>query len=135
MLANLETFPRNEGLLTNVCACRAIRDCMEQANQATGVADSLLVPNNLFVRAIALIFWPVFVFLDAELFVCLAHGKHKEEGMGRPRYKGKEFGVVDTEDVVEGKLVRQTELVNEGRHDLRVVLCRMLLGVCRGKPE
>lgn len=97
---------------------------MEQANQATGVADSLLVPNHFFVRAMALIFWPIFVFLDAEFFVRLAHGKHEEEGMGRPRYKGKEFGVVDTEDVVEGKLVRQAELVNEGRHDLRVVLKR-----------
>lgn len=55
--------------------------------------------------------------------------------MSRPRYKGEEFRVVDTEDVVEGKLVGQAELVNEARHDLRVVLCRMLLGVCRGKLE
>jgi hypothetical protein len=30
---------------------------------------------------------------------------------------------------VESKLLRQTELVNESGHDIRVVLCRALAGV------
>jgi hypothetical protein len=103
---------------------------VEQANQTTGVADSLLVPNNLLVWTVALVFWPIFVFLDAKLLVCLAHREYEEEGMGGSRYESKEFRVVDAEDVVKGKLVRQAELVNKSRHDLWVVLCCVLLDVC-----
>lgn len=104
---------------------------MEKANQPTSIANGLLVPDNLFLRAVSLVFCLFLVFLDAELLVCLADGKNKQQGVGRPRHKSKEFRLVDAEDVVEGQLLRQAELVDEARHDLWVVFWGVLLDAGR----
>jgi hypothetical protein len=97
---------------------------VQQAHQAASVADGLLVPDDLFPRAAALVLWAVFVFLDAELLICLVHRKYQQEGMGGAWHKGEQLGLVDAENIVEGEPCAETQLVHECVHDLGVVLWR-----------
>ena len=97
---------------------------MEQSDQTTCVADCLLVPDDLFTSTRACILGSVLVFFASKLLICLAHGKDKQQGMGRARYECEQLGFVDAEHVVEGKLLRKAKLVDERGHDLRVVLCK-----------
>jgi hypothetical protein len=64
--------------LTDIGACSAIRDSVEQADEATGITDGLLVPDDLFIRTMALIFCLVFVFLNAECLVGVTNGEDEE---------------------------------------------------------
>jgi hypothetical protein len=95
---------------------------MEQADQATGIPNGLLIPNNLLFRAVALVLGAVFILLNAELFVCLTNGEHQKQGVGGARDECKQLWLVDAEDVVESQIRGQTELVDQGGHDLGVVL-------------
>lgn len=95
---------------------------MEKADQTTGIANCLLVPDDFFFRAVALIQRLVFVLLNTELLVGLANGEDEEQGMGRAGHEGEQLGLVDAEDVVECKLLRQPKLVDESGHDFWVVL-------------
>lgn len=51
---------------------------MEQTDQTTGITNSLLVPDDLFIWAMTLIFRLVLVFLYSKLFVCLTDGEDEE---------------------------------------------------------
>ena len=97
---------------------------MEQSDQTTCVADCLLVPDDLFASTRACILGFVLVFFASKLLICVAHGKDKQQGMGRARYEREQLGFVDAEHVVEGQLLRKAKLVDERGHDLRVVLCK-----------
>lgn len=96
---------------------------MEQADQSAGVCDCLFVPDHFFLVTVSIVLGLVLVFLAAELLVCLAHGKDKKEGVGRSRHESEQLRLIDAEDVMECELLREAKLVNEGRHDLGVVLC------------
>jgi hypothetical protein len=95
---------------------------VEQSDQTTCVADCLFVPDDLFASTRAGILRFVLVFFASKLLVCLAHGKDKQQGVGRARYEGEQLGFVDAEHVVESKLLGKAKLVDERGHDLRVVL-------------
>lgn len=103
---------------------------MEQANQATGISDCLFVPDDLFCIAASIVVRLVLVLLATECLVCLAHGEDQQEGVSGSRHKGEQLGLVDAEDVMEGELVRETQLVDEGGHDLWVVLCETCQAGC-----
>jgi hypothetical protein len=86
---------------------------MKQSNQATSIANGLLVPYNFFLSTMTVILRLVAIFLATELLVCLAYWKDKKEGVGRPRHKSEQLGLVDAEDVMECELVRKPKLVDE----------------------
>jgi hypothetical protein len=96
---------------------------VKQADQAAGISNCLLIPNHLLFRTMALVLGAVFVFLDAELLICLTDGKHQKQRVGGPRDEGEQFRLVDAEDIVESQLLGQAELVDKRGHDVRIVLC------------
>jgi hypothetical protein len=96
---------------------------VQQSDQATGIANGLLIPNNLLIRPVALVLGTVFILLNAELLVCLTDGEHQEQGVGGAGDKCKQLWLVDAEDVVESQIRGQTELMDQRGHDLGVVLC------------
>lgn len=102
---------------------------MQQSHQAASVANRLLVPDDLFVRAATLVLGAVFVFFDAELLICLIHRKYQEQSMGGAGHKGEQLGLVDAENIVEVELLAETELVHECAHHLWIVLWCTVSGV------
>lgn len=78
---------------------------MEQADQTTGIANGLFIPHNLLIRTVALVLGPVFVFLNAELLVCVADREYQEQGMRWAGHEGKQLRLVDAEDIVESQLL------------------------------
>jgi hypothetical protein len=103
----------SQGLLTNIRARCAIGDTVEQADEATRVADRLFVPHDLFVRPMTLVDLAISVLLLAEVLVCLADREYKEKCVGRPRDECKQLGLVDAEDIMESELLGETKLVHK----------------------
>ena len=60
----------------------------------------------------SLVLWAVFVFLNAELLVRLAHREYEQQCIGRTWDKGEQFRFVDTEDIMECKFLGETKLVD-----------------------
>jgi hypothetical protein len=73
---------------TDIGARCAVGDAVKQADQATCISNRLLIPNNLLFRTMTLVLGAVFVFLNAELLVCLTDGKHQKQRVGGPRNEG-----------------------------------------------
>lgn len=99
---------------TNASLCCAVGNGVQQADEAAGVSDGLLVPNDFFVRAVALVLRTVAVFEHTEALVCLADRKNEEQGVGRAGHKGQQLGLVYAKDVMEGESLRQAQPVDEG---------------------
>lgn len=78
---------------------------MQQADQATGIANSLLIPNHLLIRTVTLVLGAVFVFLHAELLIRLTDGEDEQQSVGGSRYESEQLRLVYAEDVVECQLL------------------------------
>ena len=85
-------------------ASGAVARGVQDADETAGVADGLFVPNDGFVRATALVVWLAIIFTNAEGLVRVVDGEDHEESTCRAGHKGKQFGLVDAEDVVKGEL-------------------------------
>lgn len=84
----------------------------------------------------ALVLWAIFVFLNAELLVGLADGEDEEQGMGGAWDKGEQFRFVYAENIVERELLGEAQIVDQGGHDVGVVLWRpTLAGRKRARRE
>ena len=84
-------------------ACGAVANGVEQGDEATGVADGLLVPRHWLVGAckgvtITAIVRARFVGATLEVDIC---GANEQEGMHRTRDHGEEGGLCKTVDIVE----------------------------------
>lgn len=76
---------------------------MQDANQATRIPNSLLIPYNRLSSTLALIFSLATVFLSTEVFIGFADWEDEEKGVGWTRNEGEEVWIVDAENVVEGE--------------------------------
>lgn len=85
---------------------------MQQADQATRVADGLLEPDDVFVGAGAGVFVARGVFVLAEVLVGGGDGEDEEEGEGGAGEEGEQGGVAEGVDVVEGEGRGEAELVD-----------------------
>lgn len=127
LLAHEQTTAMRTGtaleILTNVCTGSAVGYTVKQANETASISDRLLVPNNFLVGTMTCILGLVFVLFTAELLICLAYREDKKEGMRGSRHESEQFRLINTEHVMECKLLREAKLVDEVRHDIGIVLC------------
>lgn len=107
---------------TNVGTSLAVRNAVKQTDQTACIFDGLLVPNDRLAIARAVVLGLRRIFLPSELLVRFANGEDEEEGESWAGNEGEKLWFIDAEDVMEGKLLGETKLVNEGVHHLRVVL-------------
>jgi hypothetical protein len=81
----------------------------------------LLVPYYRLTLTRPRIVLPLCVLLASELLVVLAARKDEEERVGGARDEGEEVWIVDAEDVMEREAARESKVMDEGCHYLRVV--------------
>jgi hypothetical protein len=89
----------------------------------------LLEPDDRFVGARTGVGQEGAIFGAAEGLVGGCDGEDEKEGVGGARKKGQERGLSERVDVVVGKRLRQTELVDEVSHYLWIVFCMARAGL------
>ena len=109
--------------LTDEAPRLPIADAVQQADQAAGVADRLLEPDDRLVGPASVVVGLGGVFVAPEALVRVVDGEDEQEGVGRAWHEGEEVRVRDAVDVVEVDGRGESELVDEIRHYFGVVFC------------
>lgn len=93
---------------------------MQQSHHTTGILDSLRPPQDRLCISLALVFIRQAIFCHA---VALVHGTNWEHKKKSERWAGdesEEVGIGQGINVVHLESVRDTKLVDERGHELRV---------------
>jgi hypothetical protein len=93
---------------------------VQQAHKTTSISDRLRPPQDGLCISFALVLIHQAIFRHALTLVHRADREHKQEGKSRTGDESEEVGFGQGVDVVHLESVRDTELVDEGGHKLRV---------------
>lgn len=95
---------------------------MKESHQSASIPDRLPEPNDRLSTPVAPVVLDQAVLGHPVALVHGAHGEDEQDGEGRPGDEGEEFGVCEGVHVVDLEGLRDAELVDEVRHQLRVCL-------------
>ena len=90
--------------LTNELSCEAIADCVQKTVKTTCISNSLLEPQDLFVRPRSSVFLQWTVFVGPDFLIRWRDRKDEQEGVSGAGNERKELRVVYREDIVPRKL-------------------------------
>jgi|SRR3569833_2130086 len=98
----------------------SVADGMEDGVQPAGVVDRLPVPYDILFVASPVVLAAAAVLPGNVIFVDWRGRKDENEGDGRTGYEAQDFRVIQREDILEGPLAREAELMGELREELGV---------------
>ena len=109
-----------QGKRTDEVSCISVCDSMQKTHHTTGILDRLRPPQDGLSISFSLVFIRQAILCHAMAFIHGANGEHEKKSERRAGDKGEEVGIGQGVDIVHLESVRDTKLVDEGGHELRV---------------